>query len=351
MDTVTHGIAGSVLGRSFADRPGARAAFLVGAAAAMVPDLDFLLIATRLDYLRDHRSWTHSFLVLPFLALAIALVARAFARRTRLLVLWFFAALGVASHILFDWITSFGTMFWTPASRTRYSLDWVFILDPWFTGIMLVSLVLALVLRDRGRRVAAAGSALLLGYIVFCAVLHARALATWKRMDAPAAGARVAVLPQFLSPFRWLGLSEQDGEVHAAFFDIGPFARGSADPRPPKKWSEIVQSLRDYYPPPDRARIQRFDRPAGSPFLDAARALPDIGIYLAFARFPLETVTPMADGGAEVIVQDLRFLPWFTGPWERGGTDGIRRQPFVYRVRFDAGLRPVERGFVHGGRR
>ena len=35
-------------------------------------------------------------------------------------------------------------------------------------------------------------------------------------------------------------------------------------------------------------------------------------------------------------MQDLRFLPWFTGPWERGGEEGIRRQPFVYRVRFDA---------------
>ena len=30
---------------------------------------------------------------------------------------------------------------------------------------------------------------------------------------------------------------------------------------------------------------------------------------------------------------------------------GIRRQPFVYRVLFDAALRPVERGFVRGGRR
>ena len=53
-----------------------------------------------------------------------------------------------------------------------------------------------------------------------------------------------------------------------------------------------------------------------------------------------------------MIVQDLRFLPWFTGPWERD-TDqgGFRRQPFVYRVRFDAELRVVERGFVSTGRR
>jgi len=351
MDTISHGIAGSVLGRSLADRPGARAAFLVGAIAAMVPDLDFLFLSTRLDYLRDHRSWTHSFLVLPFLALGLALLAKLFLRTARVATLWIFAAVGIASHILFDWITSFGIMFWTPVSRTRYALDWIFILDPYFTGIGLATLVLALVYRDRGRRIAATGSALLVLYVGFCAVQHARALATWTRLDVPPAGARVAVIPQFLSPFRWMGISERADAVDLAFFDIGPFASGSDDPKPPKKWSEILQSLRDYYPPPARAKIQRFERPPSSPVLEAARALPEIGVYLAFARFPLETVYPAPDGGAEVIVQDLRFLPFFTGPWEPGGEDGIRRQPFVYRVRFDAALRAIERGFVRSGRK
>jgi len=351
MDTISHGIAGSILGRSVSDRSEARTALLVGAAAAMVPDLDFLYISSRLDYLKEHRGWTHSFVVLPALALAIALVAKVFARRARLAVLWVFAALGVASHILFDWITSFGTMFWTPISRERHSLDWVFILDPWFTGISLVTLVLVLVYRDRGRRIAAAGSLVLAAYVAFCALQHARALEVWKRLDAPPPGVKVAVLPQFLSPFRWLGISERADSVHLAFFDIGPFASGRDDPKPPTRWRDVLQSLRDHYPPPERAKIRVFERPSGSPLLEAARALPDIGVYLAFARFPLETVYPEPDGGAEVVVQDLRFLPFFTGPWERGGEDGIRRQPFVYRVRFDSALKPIERGFVSGGRR
>ena len=350
MDTFTHGIAGSVLGRTLTQRVGAWTALAVGAVAAMLPDLDFLYIRSRLDYLSEHRGWTHSFLVLPALALAVALVAKLFVREARLSALWLVAAVGIASHIVFDWITSFGTMFWTPVSRTRYSLDWVFILDPWFTGIALVTLILALVFRDRGRRIAVAGSALLFAYVGFCAWQHARALEIWRRMDRPPAGADVAVLPQFLSPFRWLGLTERADGVDAAFFDIGPFARGAADPKPPRKWSEVLASLRDFYPPPERAVIRRFDRPEHSPALEAARALPDIGVYMAFARFPLETVKPTGDGGADVVVQDLRFLPWFTGPWERGGESGIRRQPFVYRVRLDAALRAVERGFIREGR-
>jgi inner membrane protein len=351
VDTLSHGIAGAVLGRSMTDRPGARTALIVGAAAAMLPDLDFLYIGSRLDYLKEHRGWTHSFLVMPVLAIAVALVAKLFARRTRLATLWLFAAVGILSHIVFDWITSFGTMFFTPLSRTRYSLDWVFILDPVFTGIVLLTLVFTLVDPEHGRRIAAMGATLLAVYVGFCAAMHARALAIWRRLDAPPDSARVAVLPQFLSPLRWLGLSEREDSVHAAFFDIGPFAAGVADPKPPEKWSEILASLRDSYPPPERVRIRSFPRPAESAALEAARALPDIRIYLAFARFPLETVRPAQGGGTEVVVQDLRFLPWFTGPWERGGQNGLRRQPFVYRVLFDPSLRAIDRGFVRSGER
>jgi inner membrane protein len=241
-------------------------------------------------------------------------------------------------------------MFWTPLSRERYSLDWLFILDPFFTGITLGALVLAAAFRGRSRRIAAAGAGLLAAYVAICAVLHARALAVWRRLDAPPASAKVAVLPQFLSPFRWLGLSERDDAMHVAFFDIGPFARGVENPQPPKGWKDVLRSLSDFYPPPERARVQRYGKPEGSRVLEAARSLPDWRVYMAFARFPLETVYLDGGGGATVILQDLRFLPFFTGPWEPDQTQGIRRQPFVYRVRLDTALRAVERGFVRGGR-
>ena len=350
MDTISHSFAGAILSRSVEDRASRWAAVSVGAVAAVVPDLDFLMISNRIEYLRDHRSWTHSFLVLPFLALAIALIAKIFARRTPLAKLWLFAAVGIASHIVFDWATSFGTMFWTPVSRARHSLDWLFIIDPIFTGISLGTLVLCLVFRTRSRRIAWAGSGLLASYLAICAVLHARALAIWRRLDTPPANARVSALPQFLSPFRWMGLSETGEEIHLAFFDIGPFARGVENPQPPTRWKDVLQSLSDFYPPPGRARIQRYEKPPASRLLEAARRLPDWQVYMDFARFPLETVYPEAGGGATIILQDLRFLPFFTGPWEPDQVQGLRRQPFVFRVRLDPALNPVERGFVRSGR-
>lgn len=351
MDTVTHGIAGSVFARTLTERPTARAALVLGLVGSMLPDIDFLFSHDKIDYLRNHRGWTHSFVLLPFFSLGLALLARLvyrYARHAPLATLFLFSAVGIASHIAFDWITSFGTMFWLPFTRQRYALDWVFILDPIFTAIASISLLATTIVRPKGRLFSTIGAALLLAYLALCGVLHAAALQTWKRMDATPPGAKAIVLPQFLSPFRWLGLSERENEIHVAFFDIGPFAKGHPTPRPPTRLSEVFSSLSDYYPPPDRASIERYAKPQPSPALAEALKVPEVRAYLDFARFPLATVTSERDGTTTVSFQDLRFLPWFTGPWERQGGFRYRRQPFVYRVRLDRAGRPIERGFVGG---
>jgi inner membrane protein len=345
MDTLTHGIAGSVAVRALSGRPG-RQALVLGAVAGMFPDCDFLFMPDKLSYLRNHRGRTHSFVALPVFALGIALIARLAFRRARLPDLWVFAAAGIASHILLDWITSFGEMFLIPLSRERFALDWVFILDPILTGVAAVSLAAALTWRRHGRRITAAGTSVLCLYVAFCAAQHRRAMTAWRRIDGPVGASRVAVLPQFLSPFRWLGLSDRPREIHAAFFDIGPFARGAPNPRPPERLSEIFASLSDFYPPPERAVLLRFAKPAEGRFLEAARSLPDVQTYLAFARFPFATVAPTPDGGADVTWEDLRFLPWFSGPWQRDRKTGFRRQPFLYRVRLDSAGLPLDRSFV-----
>jgi inner membrane protein len=349
MDTVSHGIAGSVLSRTLTERPTARAALVLGLVGAMLPDADMFFLHGRLEYLQGHRGWTHTFLLLPVFALLLAVVAKRvyrYARHARLSTLFLFAAVGIASHLAYDWITSFGIMFLIPFSRRRFSADWLFILDPYFTGIASVSLLVTTIFRPKGRLLSSLGAIVLTAYIALCAVLHARALAIWKRMDSPPAGAKVGVLPQLLSPFRWLGITERENEIHVAFFDIGPFAKGDLSPRPPTRLREVLPSLSAFYPPPARARIQRYEKPRRSPALDAAQEIPEVRIYLDFARFPLATVRGEPDGTTTVSYQDLRFLPWFSGPWERESGMRFRRQPFVYRVRLDRAGRPLESGFV-----
>jgi inner membrane protein len=351
MDTVTHGIAGSILARSLTDRAAARAALVLGLVGGMLPDLDLFFLHGRIAYLRGHRGWTHTFLMLPVFALVLAVLARflyRYAHHVRIRVLFLFAALGILSHIVFDWITSFGIMFWIPFSRRRYALDWVFILDPFFTGIVSITLLAATIFRPKGRLISAIGGGVLAAYVLFCAAMHSVALRAWKRIDAVPPGTKAAVLPQFLSPFRWLGISDRSNELHVAFFDVGPFARGVPDPKPPERVGEIFSSLSDFYPPPERAQIRRYGKPPPSATLAEVEKLPDVRTYLDFARYPLATVRTRADGDTSVSYQDLRFLPWFSGPWERETGRGMRfrRQPFVYRVRLDRSGRPVDRSFV-----
>jgi len=207
LDTLTHGLAGALLGRAGARGGRAAAIVAVAAVGATFPDLDAFFLPGRwfsmgstMDYLRYHRGVTHSFLAAPFFALAIAFVARLAARRTPLAALWAAALAGIVSHILFDWITSYGTMFFSPLSWRRFALDWVFILDPYFTGIPVVTLVLALVFRARAQRIGIAGSVLLLAYVGLCAVMHAEALGSARRLFP---GSRVEALPQPFSPRRW----------------------------------------------------------------------------------------------------------------------------------------------------
>jgi inner membrane protein len=340
MDTLTHGLAGALLGRGAA-KESAGPVTAVCAVAAMFPDCDafflpgsWFTLHDTLGYLRYHRGITHSFVMAPLFAAVIAGVGKIFARRTKLFLLWLAALLGIVSHILFDWITSYGTMFFAPLSWHRYSLDWVFILDPFFTGILVASLIAAVVFRRRARALAAAGSVLLVAYIGFCAAMHGKALSAASRKFP---GARVAALPQPFSPFRWALFADRHDEIAVAYVHLGPVPAGvrgwvSTVPRP--SLGGVLAALREAYAAPESAAVERFARNANIPAFLAARAFPDVAAWMRFARFPAISVASAGGRGTRLILTDLRFR----GPW--------RRPAFQFEVVVSPEGREVASGFV-----
>src|SRR5260370_27075407 len=58
-------------------------------------------------------------------------------------------AVGIGSHIFLDYVTSFGTMLWTPLSRTRESWDLLFIIDFTLAAVVLVPQFVAALYRAR----------------------------------------------------------------------------------------------------------------------------------------------------------------------------------------------------------
>src|SRR5437899_7195125 len=160
MDTITHGIAGALIGKAafrggdmFASHPMNRGRIITWSLmlGAIFPDSDVLrdiFSHDKLLMITWHRSITHSLVLLPLWALLLAGITRAFANSRKweapsFLALTGIYAAGILSHILLDLVTSFGTMIWSPLNWSRPAWDLVFIVDFTLTAILLVPQLLA----------------------------------------------------------------------------------------------------------------------------------------------------------------------------------------------------------------
>jgi membrane-bound metal-dependent hydrolase YbcI (DUF457 family) len=166
MDTITHGIAGALIGKAvfrgdemFTRRPMNRLRIVTWALmfGAIFPDSDVVrgwFERNDMLIMTWHRSITHSLICLPIWALALALLTRAIARWRKweapsLAALTGIYAVGIASHIFLDLVTDFGTMIWSPLKWTRPAWDLIFIVDFTLSAILLIPQLLAWVYAKR----------------------------------------------------------------------------------------------------------------------------------------------------------------------------------------------------------
>ncbi len=395
MDTITHGIAGALIGKAifrgedmFASHPMNRGRILTWSLmlGAVFPDSDVfrdIFSSDRLLIITWHRSITHSLLMLPLWALLLAAITHAFANSRK----WqapSFAALtaiygvGILSHILLDLVTSFGTMIWSPLKWSRPAWDLVFIVDFTLTAILLVPQLLAWVyshpekvnsraigmclvflpapwlIAKIGEIVGApiSGRAVLSAMLIFAALFLLPALQgwglkirhdTWNRAGFAAALFYVACTLY---------------AHHVAYARIQKFAKLyplqvesiGALPLPPSlwNWDGLVRTDRGVY----ELRMDLSERPASdvellarehhyypdappNSYIDAARSLPEVQRVLWFARFPVTRFHKEADV-AVVEISDIRFVQ----------TRRDRPAPFTYRVRFSPGGDVLSKGWV-----
>ena len=99
-----------------------------------------------------HRGMTHSLLGGAGLALLGALLLWGCLREHSYwrLVLW--TSLGVVLHIGMDVLTPYGTQVFWPFTARRYTADAVFILDYFYTGLMVLALLLIRMVRQQRQR-------------------------------------------------------------------------------------------------------------------------------------------------------------------------------------------------------
>jgi len=213
LDTLTHALSGALLARATApaDRAMPRR-IAAGFLACAAPDLDFVAgFAGPVSYILNHRGVTHSLVLLPLWALGLSwLIAKIVREPGGWRALYGITAMAMAAHIAGDLITSYGTMILAPFSDWRAGIGTTFIIDLWFSGIIVLGLVAsALMWRSRWPAVAALG--VLVGYVVFQYTQREHALELARRHAWP--GARVDAQPRPVTPFNWT-LFVSDDEKH-----------------------------------------------------------------------------------------------------------------------------------------
>jgi membrane-bound metal-dependent hydrolase YbcI (DUF457 family) len=380
MDTVTHGIVGSLLAKGYFSEKHGRVATFAATLGAVFPDVDVVAEAFSHDALavvRFHRGITHSWIALPFFAVLFGWLTHWIARRRGIEtpstgILSVIYGIAIGSHVALDGMTSFGTRMWDPLSQNRVAWDLLFIIDFVFTAIVLLPQIAAWVYRDRAewqRRAAGAWvlftlatigvwslarsvgfpfhawiaglASFLIAALFFLPALGERGSrmgrAAWCRAGTYAMVAYV--LACGVAHYAALARVEQYASANHISVE-----RIAAIPLPPSllDWGGAIRANDGVY-------SSRFDlRQAGAPtfsfrpdsapdsFTALAVQLPEVRLYWSFARFPVIR-TSMEDGHHVVDFFDQRFIS--------------RRepQPFTYRVVFDDDGEVIEEGWQSNG--
>jgi len=297
-----------------------RDAMALGFCAAAFPDADVVFsLASPLAYLYHHRGITHSLLMLPLWALGIAwLWSRLKGNRAGFKPYLLVSAAAVAIHILGDVITSFGTMVLAPLSDVRVQWDTTFIIDLWFSGIILAGLIASVLFRTS--RVPAAASLLVLcGYVSFQWLQQQQAIDVGEEYarEQGIAAASVSALPRPVSPFNWMVVIAEPERYHYAFVNLRRERARIAGPD-----AGFIERLDSAYLPVNSAHWQAASRLGQGDerrLSEQAWQHAEFSFFRWFSAYPVFAAFERGNPAECVWFQDLRFL-----------TPGRDRWPFRY---------------------
>jgi inner membrane protein len=291
MDTLTHALSGALLARATASKDAPPRSLprriAAGFFACAAPDLDFVVsFIGPVQYVENHRGVTHSLILLPLWAFLLSwLLAKILREPDRhgkagWRALYGITAMAIGLHVAGDLITSYGTMILAPFSDWRAGIGTTFIIDLWFSGIIIVGLLGCLFLR-KTRIPAVASLIVLTGYVGFQYVQRERALEFAARNAPP--GARITAHPRPVSPFNWTVFVSDDVAHRFAHVNLH---RTEAKPYQPG--DGFIARLDSPYLPLDQAIwvVRRRYGEADEPFIEAAWRSEPLRFYRWFADLP-----------------------------------------------------------------
>jgi inner membrane protein len=203
MDNITHGLIGLTVNSLLKEKD--RTTFWVALVSSEIPDIDILYrLKSSTDYLINHRGVTHSLPGIVLTALAITLAAGLFSQKADRKKIFLLAIFCLSLHVLFDLFTAWGTQVLFPFSMKWWYTDFVPIVDPVMIIILGAALLAGRVL-GRPRLLAAAGSALIIAFLLFRLGCHGHVVNQYQSLYPRA---RVSAMAGF-SPLDWKVVVEE----------------------------------------------------------------------------------------------------------------------------------------------
>ncbi|MBX9637981.1 MAG: metal-dependent hydrolase [Nitrosomonas sp.] len=318
MDPITHALSGALLARAAAPSIAQplhertvlplRLYVITGCAAAAFPDVDFVLrLVDTLTYLNWHQGPTHSLILLPLWAWLLAWLASRFAHKRYAWQLFYRpACLGLAIHIAGDLITSYGLMLFAPFSTERFSLPLVFVIDPWFSLIIIAGLIASW--RYPQQRIPAITALIVLcSYTILLAILRQQAVTAANQYihTHTMPQAHISVLPQPLSPFHWKIIIRHDHDYHLANVNLLP------PDHQQQRTTWLLTTMAAAYHPVVENNWQIQQQFGGDPaeimLAREAWLHPVFASFRAFAQFPVLERIDISEQGQCAWFYDLRF--------------------------------------------
>lgn len=324
MDTLTHAIIGATVAQT-THRYNSRESQLpvknrlwLGGLAATFPDIDYIgSVLNPLSFISDwHRSLTHSFIMLPLWALLLGLIyAFICNNKDQWREATLISAVAIFSHILSDTITSWGTQIFAPLSTSRITLGTTFVIDPYFTLIVLSGLLISIY--RRSRFIATLALLGLVVYVGFQALLKSQVydIAESRIVENQWPATSIYVMPQPLSPFNWKIIITETEEYHMTYLNL----LASVKKLLPEHTSNSLLNILDHYRSPSQllwAHYTRYGDATDRAVAWSAWHQPEFERYRRFAQFPAVTRVILDQGESCVEFMDLRFtLPEMKTPF------------------------------------
>ena len=151
MDSITHIALGAIAGEILLGKTIGKKAMILGAIANSFPDIDFLasLWLSPTDNLLAHRGFTHSILCATLLSMLFAWIATKWYRMEPVtFTAWLlFFSIQLLLHLFVDAFNAYGVGWLIPFNNTRISFHAIFVVDPFYSGILGIVLLLLITLR------------------------------------------------------------------------------------------------------------------------------------------------------------------------------------------------------------